>query len=42
MTLGKALAAAKASDDGLYGVLLEHGSLKLGYFYGPHGGEAIQ
>jgi len=32
MTPEKALAAAKASDDGLYGVLLEHGSLELGYY----------
>jgi mannose-6-phosphate isomerase-like protein (cupin superfamily) len=32
MTPEKALAAVKASDDGLYGVLLEHGSLELGYY----------
>ena len=32
MTPEKALAAAKASDDGLYGVLLEHGTLELGYY----------
>jgi hypothetical protein len=42
MTPEKALTAIKASDDGLYGVLLEHGSLELGYFYGPHGGEATE
>jgi mannose-6-phosphate isomerase-like protein (cupin superfamily) len=32
MTPENALAAVKASDDGLYGVLLEHGSLELGYY----------
>ena len=32
MTPEKALAAVRASDDGLYGVLLEHGSLELGYY----------
>ncbi|NCF13774.1 MAG: cupin domain-containing protein [Gammaproteobacteria bacterium] len=32
MTPGKALAAVKDSNDGLYGVLLEHGSLELGYY----------
>jgi hypothetical protein len=32
MTLEDALAAVAASDDGLYGVLLEHGSLELGYY----------
>jgi len=36
MTPAKALTAARASDDGLYGVLLEHGSLELGY-YRPQG-----
>jgi len=35
MTLRAALAAIDASDDGLYGVLLEHGSLEIGY-YRPH------
>mgnify|MGYP001825541096 CR=1 FL=1 len=32
MTPEKALAAAAASDDGQYGVLLEHGSMELGYY----------
>ena len=32
MTPEKALAAVAASEDGLYGVLLEHGSLELGYY----------
>jgi len=32
MTPEKALAAVAASDDGLYGVLLEHGSMELGYY----------
>lgn len=36
MTPAKALAAVEASDDGLYGVLLEHGSMELG-FYRPAG-----
>ncbi len=36
MTVDKALAAAKASDDGLYGVLLQHGTMELG-FYRPVG-----
>ena len=38
MTPGKALAAVAASDDSLYGVLLEHGSLELGY-YRPQGSD---
>lgn len=38
MTPVKALAAVAASDDGLYGVLLEHGSLELG-FYRPLGND---
>lgn len=38
MTPEKALAAVAASDDGLYGVLLEHGSLELGY-YRPQGSD---
>lgn len=38
MTPEKALAAVAASDDGLYGVLLEHGSLELGY-YQPQGSD---
>jgi mannose-6-phosphate isomerase-like protein (cupin superfamily) len=32
MTPEQALAAVAASDDGLYGTLLEHGSLELGYY----------
>lgn len=32
ITPDKALAAVRASDDGLYGVLLEHGSMELGYY----------
>ena len=36
MTVDKALAAVKASADGLYGVLLEHGTMELG-FYRPVG-----
>ncbi len=32
MTPEKALAAIGASDDGLYGVLLEHGTMELGYY----------
>lgn len=36
MTPEKALAAIEASDDGLYGVLLEHGTMELG-FYRPVG-----
>jgi len=32
MTPEKALAAVAASDDGLYDVLLEHGTLELGYY----------
>jgi len=32
MTPEKALAAVASSDDGLYGVLLEHGTLELGYY----------
>ena len=32
MTPEQALAAVAASDDGLYGVLLEHGSMELGYY----------
>jgi len=35
MTPEKALAAVAASDDGLYGVLLEHGSLELGFYKPP-------
>ncbi len=36
MTVDKALAAVKTSADGLYGVLLEHGTAELG-FYRPAG-----
>ena len=32
MTIAQAAAAAAASDDGLYGVLLRHGSMELGYY----------
>lgn len=32
MTPATALAAVAASDDGLYGVLLEHGTMELGYY----------
>ena len=32
MTPEKALAVVEASGDGSYGVLLEHGSLELGYY----------
>ena len=38
ITPEKALAAARDSDDGLYGVLLEHGSMELG-FYRPVGSD---
>ena len=38
ITPDKALAAVRASDDGLYGVLLEHGSMELG-FYRPEGSD---
>ena len=32
MTVASALQAVSDSDDGLYGVLLEHGSMELGYY----------
>jgi len=32
MTVEKALQLVKRSDDGLYGVLLEHGTMQLGYY----------
>ncbi len=32
MTPEKALAAIRASDDGLYGILREHGTMELGYY----------
>lgn len=35
MTAPAALAAAKKSSDGMYAILLEHGTLELG-FYSPH------
>lgn len=36
MTPEKALQAVRKSDDGLYGVLLENGTMQLGY-YRPQG-----
>ena len=38
MTVDAALAAARKSDDGLYGVLLQHGTLEIG-FYSPKGSD---
>ncbi len=38
LTPENALAAVRASEDGLYGVLLEHGSMELGY-YRPRGSD---
>ena len=32
MTPDNALKAVRESDDGLYGVLLEHGSMELGFY----------
>jgi mannose-6-phosphate isomerase-like protein (cupin superfamily) len=32
MTVEKALQLVKRSEDGLYGVLLEHGTMQLGYY----------
>lgn len=32
LTLKNALRAVQTSDDGLYAVLLEHGSMELGYY----------
>ncbi len=32
MTPAKALEAVRGSDDGLYGVLLENGSMELGFY----------
>lgn len=32
MTVKKALRLVQESDDGLYGVLLAHGSMELGYY----------
>jgi mannose-6-phosphate isomerase-like protein (cupin superfamily) len=36
MTNRAALAAVEAADDGIYGLLLQHGSLEIGY-YKPQG-----
>ena len=36
MTVAAALSAARASEDGLYAILLNHGTLELG-FYKPDG-----
>lgn len=36
MTRHAALAAVEAADDGIYGTLLQHGSLEIGY-YKPSG-----
>ena len=41
MTVEKALQFVAASDDKAYGVLLEHGTLELG-FYGPDGSDPQQ
>ena len=41
MTVQAALEAVKESDDGLYGVLLEHGTLQIG-FYKPVGTDEQQ
>ena len=38
MSVDKALQAVKTSDNGLYGVLLENGSMELG-FYKPIGSD---
>jgi len=32
MTVAAALEAVRRSDDGVYGVLLEHGTLQIGYY----------
>jgi len=47
-TVGEALDLVARSDDGLYGVLLEHGTLELGYYrprqvdgQSPHGKDEI-
>ena len=32
MTIAAALETVRASEDGCYGVLLEHGSLQIGYY----------
>lgn len=36
MTVSAALAAARSSDDGLYAILLEHGTLELGFYKPEH------
>lgn len=36
MTIGRAMELVAASEDGAYGVLLEHGTMELGY-YKPDG-----
>lgn len=41
MTPAKAMQLVASSDDGLYGVLLEHGTMELGY-YVPEGVDAQQ
>jgi mannose-6-phosphate isomerase-like protein (cupin superfamily) len=48
MTPAKALAAVTVSDDGLYGILLQHGTMELGYYrpvesddQEPHGQDEI-
>ena len=41
MTVAAALAAAKSSEDGLYAILLEHGTLEIG-FYKPEGRDLQQ
>ena len=38
MTPEKALESVRTSEDGLYGVLLEHGTMELGY-YKPAGSD---
>jgi mannose-6-phosphate isomerase-like protein (cupin superfamily) len=40
-TIDKALALVAASDDGAYGVLLEHGTMQIGY-YKPDGHDPQQ
>ncbi len=41
LRLAEAMNAIKHSDDGLYGILLEHGTLELGY-YRPQGTDLQQ
>ena len=41
LRIADALDAVKHSDDGLYGILLEHGTLELGY-YRPQGTDLQQ